>query len=155
MLKIIPLLVLMLVGAISLPMEPTTVASQDGEVVGFYRNTTEGFSVRLPEGWVGHENEDNYPLLSIQTRGGTHPAFADVWVYPRTDDTSAESWYNSQIIDSPPERSDRSVRYSLPSADSAFQSVDSWGLDDGTAITVLTTVVVRRSQVFQIHVGTS
>ena len=154
MLKIIPLLVLMLVGAISLPMEPATVASQDGEVVGFYRNTTEGFSVRLPEEWVGHENEDNYPLLSIQTRGRTHPAFADVWVYPRTDDTSAESWYYSQIIDSPPERSNRSVRYSLPGADSAFQSLDRWRLDDGTAITVLTTVIARRSQVFQIHVGT-
>lgn len=154
MLKIIPLLVLILVGAISLPMEPATVASQEGEVVGFYRNTTEGFSLRLPVGWVGHENEDNYPLLSIETQGRTHPAFADVWVYPRTDGAPAESWYNSQIINSPPEQSDRSVLYSLPGADSAFQSLDIWRLDDGTAITVLTTVIVRRSQIFQIHVGT-
>ncbi len=154
MLKIIPLLLLILVGAISLPMEQATVASQTGEVVGFYRNTTEGFSVRLPTGWVGRENEDNFPLLSIQTEGTTYPAFADVWVYQRMDDTSAESWLNSQVIQFQTENTHRSGRYSLPGAESAFQSLDSWQLDDGTVITALTTVIVRGSQIFEIHVGT-
>ena len=89
-------------------MEPATVASQEGEVVGFYRNTTEGFSLRLPVGWVGHENEDNYPLLSIETQGRTHPAFADVWVYPRTDGAPAESMGITRRL-SIPRRSSRTA----------------------------------------------
>ena len=152
--KKITLLVLLLVGVISLPMEPQTVASQDGELVGFYRNTTEGFSIRLPTGWVGRENDDNFPLLSIEATGTSYPAFADVWIYPLSDDTSAESWFNAQIGQLQPERTHRTGRYSSSGAESAFQSLDNWLLDDGTAITTLTTVIVRGPQIFEIHVGT-
>ena len=154
MLRVVPFLVLLLVGAITLPMEPATVISQSGEVVGGYRNATEGFSIQLPPGWVGQEYDSNYPLLSIEAKGGTYPVFAQVWVYPRTDSKSAESWLNSQTADFQQTRTERRGHYSLSGADSGFQSLDSWVLDDGTAITSLTTVIVRRSQVFQILVGT-
>ena len=154
MIRAVPFLVLLLVGAIFLPIEPATVVSQNGEVVGFYRNTTEGFSLHLPEGWVGQENEDYFPLLSVETDDTAYPAFADVWVHPRMDDISAESWLNFQMTQSQPERTHRSGRDSFRGADSGFQSLDSWSLDDGTAITVLTTVIVRGSQIFEIHVGT-
>ena len=154
MLKIIPLLALMLVGVVSLPMEPATVASQEGEVIGSYRNAAEGFSIHLPVGWVGQENEDNFPLLSVENRSRTHPAYADVWVYSRVDEISAESWFNSQIIRFQPETTHRRGSFSLPGAESAFQSLDSWILDDGTPLTVLTTVIARGSQIFEIHVGT-
>ena len=135
-------------------MKPAIVASQNDEIVGVYRNTTEGFSILLPAGWVGQENEDNFPLLSIETTSATHPAFADIWVYPRADDASAESWFTSQTAQIQPEQTHRSDRYSPPGADSAFQSLDSWRLDDGTVITTFTTVIVRDSQIFEIHVGT-
>ena len=123
MLKIIPLLVLIILGAISLPMEPATVSSQNGEVVGFYRNTTEGFSIRLPQGWLGQENDNNFPLLSVETKSETYPAYADVWVYLRVGDVSAEAWFNSQIMQFQPETTHRGGRFSLPGADSAFQSL--------------------------------
>ncbi len=154
MIKVLPFLILLLVGAISLPMGPTTVLSQNGEVVGFYQNTNEGFSIRLPVGWVGQENGDNFPLLSVETRDTAYPAFADVWVHYRADDTSAESWLNSQMTQFQPERTHRRGRDSFRGEGSGFQSLDSWSLDDGTAITVLTTVIVRGSQIFEIHVGT-
>ena len=154
MLKLVPFLVLLLVGVISLPMEPATVVSQDGEVAGFYRNTAEGFSVHLPQGWAGRENEDNFPLLSVEAKDTAYPAFADVWVHSLVDEISAESWFNSQTVRFQPESTHRSGHYSLSGADSGFQSLDSWLLDDGTAIVMLTTVIVRGSQIFEIHVGT-
>ena len=154
MLKISLLLVLSLVGAFSLPIGPATVVSQNGEVVGFYRNTTQGFSIRLPHGWVGQENEDNFPLLSAETKGTTHPVLADVWVYPLVDDISAESWFDSQTFQFQPETTHRSGGYSSSGAESAFQSLDNWLLNDGTVITSLTTVIVRGPQIFEIHVGT-
>ena len=154
MLKVVLFLVLLLVGVVSLPMEPATVVSQDGQIVGFYRNTSEGFSIHLPNGWVGQENEDNYPLLSLDAKDTTYPAFADVWVHSLVDEISAESWFNSQTARFQPESTHRSGHYSLSGADSGFQSLDRWLLDDGTAIAMLTTVIVRGSQIFEIHVGT-
>ena len=154
MLKLVLFLVLLLVGVVSLPMEPATVVSQDGQIAGFYRNTSEGFSIHLPNGWVGQENKDNYPLLSLDAKDTAYPAFADVWVNSVTYDISAKSWFDSQTVRFQPESTHRSGHYSLRGADSGFQSLDSWLLDDGTAIAMLTTVIVRGSQVFEIHVGT-
>ena len=154
MLRTAPLLVLLLLGAISLPMKPATVASQNDGIVGFYRNTTEGFSINLPAGWVGQENDDNFPLLSVETKDATYPVFAVIWVYPRVDNASAESWFTSQNAQIPLENTDRRGQYQPPGADSAFQSLDSLRLGDGTVITALTTVIVRDSQIFEIHVAT-
>ena len=123
MLRITPVLVLLLVGVISLPMEPTTVASQNDGLVGLYRNTTEGFSIRLPGGWVGQENENNFPLLSIEPRERSSPIIADVWVYRRQDDRTAESWLDAQLAQYDQHITHGSGRHSLPGADSAHQSV--------------------------------
>ena len=155
MLKITPVLVLLLVGAISLPMEPTTVASQNGGLVGLYRNTSEGFSILLPNGWVGQENENNFPLLSVDPTGGSHPILAEVWVYRRPEDRSAESWLDAQLVQFPPDVTQRSGSYSLPGADSAHQSLNNWVLDDGTVVTELSTVVSRGFQMFELRVLTT
>ena len=154
MLRITSVLVLLLVGAISLPMEPTTVASQNDGLVGLYRNTTEGFSIRLPRGWVGQENENNFPLLSIEPRERSSPIIADVWVYRRQDDRTAESWLDAQLAQYDQHITHDSGRHSLPGADSAHQSVYNWLLDDGTIITELSTVIARGSQIFWLRVAT-
>ena len=154
MLRITPVLVLLLVGAISLPMEPTTVASQNDGLVGLYRNTTEGFSIRLPRGWVGQENENNFPLLSIEPRESSSPIIADVWVYRRQDDKTAETWLDAQLAQYDQHITRGSGRYSLPGADSAHQSVYNWSLHDGTIITELSTVIARGSQIFWLRVAT-
>ena len=36
-----------------LSMEPATVASQNDGLIGLYRNSTEGFPIRLSDGWLG------------------------------------------------------------------------------------------------------
>ena len=154
MLRFVPFLVLLLLGAITLPMEPATVVSQSGEVFGVYRNAAEGFSIQLPKGWAGRENQDNFPLLSAEIKDSSYPAFANIWIFPLVDEISAESWFDSQTVQFQPERRHRSRRYSLTGSDSGFQSLDSWVLNDGTTITSLTTVIVRKAQVFQIIVGT-
>ena len=65
--------ILLVIGAMTLALTWISPAPQEkGGIVGVYENTTEGFSVVLPEGWVGQENEDNFPLLSI--RGGEEDA---------------------------------------------------------------------------------
>ena len=152
--RITLVLVLLLVGAISLPMGPTTVASQNDGLVGLYRNTTEGFSIFLPRGWVGQENENNFPLLSAETRGGSLPILAEVWVYRRLDDKSAKSWLDVEFAQFEPDTTHRTGPYSLPGADSAHQSLDDWVLEDGTVITELTTVIARGSQIFWLRVAT-
>ena len=65
MLRITRILVLLLAAAIFLPVKPATVAFQTAGIEGLYRNPTEGFSIRLPTGWVGHEHEDNSPRFRL------------------------------------------------------------------------------------------
>ena len=135
-------------------MEPAAVASQNDGLVGSYRNTTEGFSIRLPDGWVGQENEDNFPLLSVEPNGRSSPIIAGVWVYRRMDDRSVESWLDAQLTQLGPDITHRSGPYSLPGANSAHQSLHDWLLDDGTVITQLSTVIARGSQIFWLRVAT-
>lgn len=66
---------LLAVGGVTLAFTWPSPAPQQTEIVGLYENTTEGFSLVLPEGWVAGENEDNFPLLSI--RGGEEDAEGD------------------------------------------------------------------------------
>ena len=135
-------------------MKPATVASQNDGLVGSYRNTTEGFSIQLPDGWAGQENEDNFPLLSVEAKERSAPIIADVWVYRRLDDRSVESWLDAQLTQLDPDITHRSGPYSLPGADSAHQSLHDWSLNDGTVITQLSTVIARGSQIFWLRVAT-
>ena len=135
-------------------MKPATVASQNDGLVGSYRNTTEGFSIQLPDGWAGQENEDNFPLLSVEPKERSSPTIADVWVYRRLDDRSVESWLDAQLTQLDPDITHRSGPYSLPGADSAHQSLHDWSLNDGTVITQLSTVIARGSQIFWLRVAT-
>ena len=70
----------------------------NGQITGLYENTTEGFSVVLPEGWVGQENETNLPLLSIEAQEGDPAVFSQVWIFPLNDESSAEAWADDQIL---------------------------------------------------------
>ena len=154
MLRITLVLVLLLVGVISLSMEPTTVSSQNDGLVGLYSNTTEGFSIRLPYGWVGKENENNFPLLSVETGRESLPIIAAIWVSRRMDDIPAKSWLDAQLAQFESDTTHRTGRYSLRGADSAHQSLHDWSLDDGTVITQLSTVIARGSQIFWLSVAT-
>ena len=152
MLRFTPVLILLVVGVLSLPMVSATVASQNDGLVGFYRNTTEGFSVLLPDGWVGQENEDTFPLLTIGAEEEGPFVSAQLWVFRRLDDRSAESWLDAQLVRYDPDTTHRSDPYSLPGAESAHQSVISSLLESGPVLTELWTVVARGSQMFLLRV---
>ena len=70
---------------------------ESDEITGFYENTTEGFSVVIPEGWIGRVNDDNFPLLSIEDIDGNPRVFAELWIFALREDHSAEVWMNAQI----------------------------------------------------------
>ncbi len=126
---------------------------QQTEIVGLYENTTEGFSVVLPEGWVGQENEDNFPLLSI--RGGEEdeeanaPVRGQLWVIPRGDDSPAQAWMEGQLAGLPVVTSEPR---SFERADSAHQLFTSRPTEEGVVVVDLWTAVARGSQMFLLRV---
>lgn len=132
-------------------MTSASVASQD-VVAGLYRNTTEGFSLTLPDGWVGQENEDTFPLLSIQAGEEGPPASAQVWIFRRFDDASAEAWLDAQLGQYNPDTRHSSGPYSLPEAESAHQSRISSQRENGSVGVELWTAVARGSQMFLLRV---
>ena len=123
----------------------------NGEITGLYENAAEGFSVVLPVGWVGTENETRSPLLSITTTEDVPRAAAEIWIFSRSDDSSAEAWLNSQI--SRLEFDD--VRLSEPAlyqgALSGHRAVMAYTQDNGNVQLQMWTVIVRGSQVFLIR----
>ena len=82
MFKSLVVIVLLAVGALSLALTTATPSSQDSDIVGLYRNTTEGFSIILPDGWVGQELENTFPLLSVNGEEQGEAVNAQVWIFP-------------------------------------------------------------------------
>ena len=146
---------LLAVGGLTLAFAWPSPLAQQTEIVGLYENTTEGFSVVLPEGWVGEENEDNFPLLSI--RGGEEgeeggfPVRGQVWVIPRGDDSPAQAWMEGQLARFPVVSSEPR---SYQGAESAHQLFTSRSTEEGGMVVDLWTAVARGSQMFLLRVAT-
>ncbi len=158
MLKVLAVLILLAIGgttvALAWPAPAPTPAPQEqpSVIVGFYENTTEGFSVVLPEGWVGQENEDNFPLLEIQSGEEDTPVSARVWVIPLSDNSSAQSWIEDQLAGLPTLSSEA---YPYVDADSGHQLTTSRPTEEGDVLFEVWTAVARGSQMFLLHVRTS
>ncbi len=147
--------ILLVVGAMTLALTAPTPSHQDSDIVGLYRNTTEGFSVLLPDGWTGEERGDTFPLLTIGS-DEFGPGFnAQLWVFSRIDDGSAESWIDVQFVRYNPDSIVSSDARPYPGADSGHQSSISTRLEDGTILFELWTAVARGSQMFLLRVQTS
>ncbi|MDD9995191.1 MAG: peptide ABC transporter substrate-binding protein, partial [Dehalococcoidia bacterium] len=146
---------LLAVGGLTLAFAWPSPLAQQTEIVGLYENTTEGFSLVLPEGWVGEENEDNFPLLSI--RGGEEDAEGDfpvrgqVWVFPRGDDSPAEVWMEGQLARFPVVSGEPR---SYEGSESAHQLFTSNPTQGGGMVVDLWTAVARGSQMFLLRVQT-
>jgi ABC-type transport system substrate-binding protein len=134
---------------------PSLTPQQQTEIVGLYENTSEGFSVVLPDGWVGQENEDNFPLLSIlggeEDAEGDSPVRGQVWVIPRGDDSPAQAWLEGQLAGSAVVRSEPR---SYADAESAHQLFTNRPTESGEALVDLWTAVARGSQMFLLRVQT-
>ena len=106
----------------TLALTTATPSPQDSSVVGLYRNTTEGFSVLLPDGWTGEELENTFPLLSIDGEEQGLAVNAQVWIFPRMDNATAESWIDAQFVQYNPGAILSSEARPHPGADSGHQS---------------------------------
>ncbi len=152
--RLIPLLLLLAAAGLTLSATPATVAQQQVGITGLYRNTAEGFSITLPDGWVGQEREDTRPLLSIENAGGFVPGWAYVWILPRADDASAEEWLNRQIDRPTIEEVVVTGPPAYPGADSVHQARFVLQVEDGSKQDEQWTAVARGSQMFLIRVST-
>ena len=122
---------------------PST-APQQTEVTGLYENTTEGFSVVLPEGWVGEEREDNFPLLAImggeEDEEGTFQVRGQLWVIPRGDDSPAQAWMEGQLAGLPVVTSEPRT---YEGAESAHELFTSRPTEEGDVVVDLWTAIAR------------
>ncbi len=150
--KFLTLVALLLVGLATLSLAPGLVSPQDGAVTGLYRNTTEGFSVTLPAGWVGQEREDSRPLLLISAPSSNIGLAGQVWVIRSLEDTLAEDWGNSQIAGFGAVTIVSSDPISVPGSSSAHQTTFGYERQEGPPIQELWQVVIRGSQIFLLRV---
>ena len=123
-------------------------------ITGLYENTTEGFSVLLPEGWVGQENETKLPLLSIEIAEDVPQANAQLWIFTLSDDSSAEAWADGQIGQYGPDEIRSSEPAIYEGSDSGRRVTMATTQESGTVTFEVWTVVVRGSQVFLLRVRT-
>ena len=123
-------------------------------ITGLYENTTEGFSILLPNGWIGHENETKTPLLSIETAEDVPQANAQLWIFTLSDDSSAEAWADGQIGQYGPDEIRSSEPAIYEGADSGRRVTMATTQESGTVTFEVWTVVVRGSQVFLLRVRT-
>ena len=123
-------------------------------ITGLYENTTEGFSVLLPEGWIGQENETKLPLLSIKTTEDVPQANAQLWIFTLSDDSSAEAWADGQIGQYGPDEIRSSEPAIYEGSDSGRRVTMATTQESGTVTFEVWTVVVRGSQVFLLRVRT-
>ncbi len=136
---------------------PSTAPQQQTEITGLYENATDGFSVVLPEGWMGEEREDSFPLLSISggeaDEEGNYPVRAQLWVIPRGDDSPAQAWMEGQlaaltVVSSEPR--------TYEGAESAHELFTSRPTEEGEeALVDLWTAIARGSQMFLLRVQTA
>ncbi len=150
--KFLTLIALLLVGSATLSLTPGLVAPQGGAVTGLYRNTTEGFTLTLPEGWVAQEREDSRPLLVIDAPSSNVSLVGQLYVFRSNEDTSAEEWSNGQIANFPAVTTISSASVSVPDSSSAHQTIFGYERPEGPLIQELWQVVIRGSQIFLLRV---
>ena len=149
--------VLLAAAGVTLALSWSSPPFHDGDdhVTGLYVNTTEGFSVVIPEGWTGHENDTNLPLLTIDASQTVFLAAGELWIFPLESVSTAEEWLEGQIarlgIDDI--RSSGLVVYD--GASSGHRTLMAYTQQNGTVIVDYWTVVVRGSQVFLLRVQTT
>ena len=128
--------VLLAVAGVTLALSWSSPPFHDGDdhLTGQYVNTTEGFSVVIPEGWTGHENDTNLPLLSIDASQTVFLAAGELWIFPLESDATAEEWLEGRIarlgIDDI--RSSGPVVYA--GADSGHRTLMAYAQQNGTVI---------------------
>ena len=155
MLKLISVVVVLLVICGSTVVLARTDPSPNGnnnQITDLYENDAEGFSVVLPDGWIGTENETKTPLLSIQTSENVPPSAAEIWIFSLTTDLTAEGWLDRELtrLDVSDIRSSEPASYYR--ADSGHRVLIAYVSSRNVPTLESWTAVIRGSQLFLLRV---
>ena len=146
--------ILLTIAGVTLALSWSSPPLQEDQppITGLYENTTEGFFVVIPEGWVGYENETNLPLLNIETSEDVPVARGELWIFPLNEDLTAEAWLDGQFS----RLGINDIRSSEPApyegARSGHRKDIAFMREDGTVSFQVWTTIIRGSQVFLLRV---
>ena len=79
-------------------LTPAPTATPVPVFTDFYRNTTEGFSLTLPPGWLAEETGELTPALVIEKPQGPEFVYADVWVFRLLEPQPAQEWLMNEVV---------------------------------------------------------
>ena len=133
---------------------PTPAPTPLPTFTDFYRNTTEGFSLSLPAGWVAQETGGRNPALTVDTPPGAGFVLAEVSVFRLPDPRPAQEllmdqvagYVDVQIIEESPVQ--------LGPDTAGYQALLTWRTDSGVDVREQWTEVVRGTKAFLIRVVT-
>ena len=74
-----------------------TPTSTPALFTGVYRNTTHGFSMTLPEGWVAIETGELFLAVSVEGPAGSEFVVAEVFVFGLEDPQLAAQWLMGEV----------------------------------------------------------
>ncbi|MCI0828229.1 MAG: peptide ABC transporter substrate-binding protein [Chloroflexi bacterium] len=131
---------------------PTPTPGPPPTFTGVYRNTTEGFSLVLPQGWEGQETGDRAPTLVIQNPSQTLDA--EIWIFPLLDPQPAEEWLREAVAGYGEVTITRESSVQLGLDTGGYQAVFGWAAEAGLQVREHWTAIVRGTQLFLIRVVT-
>ena len=133
---------------------PTPTPTPLPTFTDLYRNTTEGFSVSLPAGWVAQETGKRTPALTVETPPGADYLLAEVWVFPLLDPRPAQGWLLDQVASFGEVRIIAESAVQLGPDTAGYQATLSWSTSQGIEVRERWTGVVRGTQAFLVRVQT-
>ena len=119
---------------------------------GVYGNTTEGFSLTLPQGWAAQETGEKDPALLIQNP--FEPLEAQVFVFRLLDPEPVEEWLMRQVASLGEVQVITESPAQLGPDTGGYQAVFAASTDTGLEMREQWTGVIRGTQAFLIRVAT-
>ena len=119
-----------------------------------YRNTTEGFSLTLPPGWVAEETGERTPALLIEKPQGPEFVYADVWVFRLLEPQPAQEWLMNEVAGYAGAEVVTESAVELGAGTSGYRALLARSASDGTEFRESWTGVVRGTQAFLVRVIT-
>ena len=133
---------------------PTPTPTPLPTFTDFYRNTTEGFSLSLPAGWVAKETGARIPALTVESPPGADFLLAEVYVFRLPDPQLAQEWLTDQVAGYRDAQIIEESPVQLGPDTAGYQALLTWRTSSGLDVREQWTGVVRGTQAFLIRVLT-
>ena len=131
---------------------PTTTPTPIPAFTDLYRNTTEGFSLTLPAGWVAEETGGRTPALRVRNPPGDEYLLAEVYGYRLLDPPPVGEWLMGQVASYGEVQVTSESPVLLGPDTAGYRALLSWRTDTDLEVREQWTGVVRGTQAFLIRV---